>query len=149
MLLSELKNQLLEKIHDSWLLKGVAFGVAGIIILFIILAALLGMVILLHRFFIQHPVITRARRILAYLLTMVGVIALVIGGLLGLILPIIPGIALLLAGFLLLRKYHKFVWIELKIKHFKKQMRKLRNKKINKNTKENLNKQKSTLKKRR
>ena len=106
--------------------KYLGIGVAAFIV---IIAILLLITIVLHRFFTRHPVVTRARKVLIYLLTMSGVFLLIVAGILGLFLPIIPGIPLLLAGLLLMRKYHKSVWLEEKIAAFKRRMRQYRRRK--------------------
>jgi hypothetical protein len=64
--------------------------------------------------------------VLLYSLTMCGVIMLALLGILGLFLPLIPGIPLLLGALLLLRKYHRWEWLEEKIAEWKKGLRRLR-----------------------
>jgi hypothetical protein len=85
-----------------------------VLIVVVILGILVTITFLLRRFFKNHMV-NRAHKILIYLFTMAGVLALIIGGLLGIALPIIPGIPLLIGAFLLMRKYHRWEWLERKI----------------------------------
>jgi hypothetical protein len=94
--------------------------------IFVLLLVLLGVVLLLRLFFRRHPLVTRAHKVLIYLLTMTGVIALLAAGVLGLLLPIIPGIPFVLAGLLLMRKYHKVPFVERIIGWCKKKARHLR-----------------------
>lgn len=128
MTLSELFNSLLRAIATSWLVKGLAYGAAVFAAISIIIAVLLAATLILHIFFKHHPFIRQARKTLVYLLTICGVLALLMGGILGLVLPVIPGIVLILAGLLLLRKYHKFTWLENRIRALKAKIRRENNK---------------------
>ena len=128
MTLGEFFDGLLHTIATSWPVKGLAYGAAVFASISIIIAVLLAATLILHIFFKHHPFIQRARKILIYLLTICGVLALVMGGILGLVLPIIPGIVLILAGLLLLRKYHKFTWLESRIHALKMKIRRDKNK---------------------
>lgn len=123
MTLSEFFDGLLHTVATSWPVKGLAYGAAVFASISIIIAVLLAATLILHIFFKHHPFIRRARKILIYLLTICGVLALLMGGILGLVLPIIPGIVLILAGLLLLRKYHKFTWLENRIHALKMKLR--------------------------
>lgn len=126
MTIATLLEETLSLVMHSWMLQGLAYGAAILIASTIIIAALLAATIVLHSFFKRHPVIKRARKVLVYLLTICGVLALVLAGILGLVLPVIPGVVLILAGLLLLRKYHKFSWLEKKIRSLRERVRRER-----------------------
>jgi hypothetical protein len=110
-------------LQGTWYYHGTVWS--GIVALAIILslAILFAFTWLLRRFFIKHPVIDRAHRMLIYLLTMSGVALLLVAGVLGVLLPVIPGIPLLIAGFLLMRKYHPWPWLEARIAALKARLR--------------------------
>jgi type III secretory pathway component EscV len=99
-------------VHDT-----INVGYAFIVVVCILLI-LVSITFLLRRFFRNHEV-NRIHRILIYLLTMAGILALVIAGILGALLPLLPGIPFFIAALLLMRKYHKWQWLETQIKKVK------------------------------
>jgi hypothetical protein len=113
-------------LEHSRIFLGTKYFGAAMLAFMVLLCILLLITLLLRRFFKRHPLVTRVHRILIYLLTMSGVFLLVVAGVLGLFLPIIPGIPLLLAGLLLMRRYHKSKWLEKKIAVFRRRVRNYR-----------------------
>jgi fatty acid desaturase len=123
MTIATMFDHAIEMLVHSWLLRGLAYSVATLIVFIILIGVLLGGTMLLHLFFKHHPLITRARRFFIYVLTMSGMLALVIAGIMGFMLPLIPGIPFLLAGLLLLRRHHKWPWLEERVKRVKEYAR--------------------------
>lgn len=113
----------LDSLRGSALLKGAISLVWALLFIGGVLILLLLLTFLLRQFFRAHEGIKKTQRILIYLLTMAGVLILTIGGLLGIILPVIPGFLLLLIALLLLRRYHKHPWIENKILYLRWRLR--------------------------
>jgi hypothetical protein len=100
----------------------------GILALFLSLVVMLGVTYSLRLFFKKHEFVTKTHKVLIYILTMSGVIALLLAGILGIFLPIIPGIPLLMAAFLLMRRYHKIPVVERFIRTVKRKARRLQQK---------------------
>lgn len=125
-------------LERSHIFTGVTYASYFFLAVFLSLLVLLFVTVLLRMFFKHHPMINRAHRVLIYLLTMTGVAALLLAGMMGLLLPIIPGIPLILAALFLMRKYHKVPWIEKVILYFKHKVRHFKRKrkeKVNKMSK--------------
>ena len=99
-------------IRDSTIFRGAVSALVFLVILIVLLLVLLGFILLLRHVFKEHVVVKRAHRIIVYLLTITGMIACFLGGLLGFIFPIIPGLLLFLAGLLLLRRIYKNEWVD-------------------------------------
>jgi hypothetical protein len=116
-------TEFLTGIQNSSLLHGAT--TAGIILAAV--AGMLGTLVLttflLRRYFKRRPFIDRAHRGGVYLLTMLGVFVLLLGAILGALLPIIPGVVFLLLAMVLLRKYHKNRWVETKIRYLQFRLR--------------------------
>ena len=93
-------------------ISGTVYTGTLVLIAFCILLVLVGVTFLLRQFFKRHPLVNRAHKILIYLLTMTGVMALFIGGIVGILLPIIPGVLFIFIGLLLMRKYHRWKWLD-------------------------------------
>jgi hypothetical protein len=108
--------------RESKLFSGTVSVGITVLSVFLAILLLLGVTFLLRQFFKRYTVINQAHRILIYMLTMSGVVLLILAGLLGLVLPLIPGIPLLLAGVLLMRRYHRFHWIEATMAWCKKKL---------------------------
>jgi formate-dependent nitrite reductase membrane component NrfD len=118
MTLLEWWEQSVHEFRHSKLFSGtVSFGVT-VLSVFLAILLLLCVTFLLRQFFKRYAFINHAHKILIYLLTMSGVVMLILAGLLGLVLPLIPGIPLLLAALLLMRKYHRFAWVERLLRPF-------------------------------
>lgn len=130
--MNELWSGAVRRVVESPFLRGAVSAGVLLLILLLILLVLLGITILLRMFFRRHPLVDRAHRVLAYLVTMAGVVVLLIGGILGMVLPIIPGIVLIIFALVLLRKYHKNKWLDSKIRylqirmHIRRSVRKLK-----------------------
>jgi hypothetical protein len=110
-------------IRESLLFKGTVVTGMLVFIAFCTILVLLGITMLLRQFFKRHPLVDRAHRMLIYLLTMTGVLALFIGGIIGIMLPVIPGVVLIVIGLLVMRRYHRWKWFDAQ---FAKHRRKLR-----------------------
>jgi hypothetical protein len=115
--------------HSDIFRAAIIFGKILLVVL-IVLGILIGVTFLLRRFFKNHVVVNRAHRVLIYIFTMAGVLALVMAGLLGVVLPIIPGIPFLIAAFFLMRKYHKSAWIEEKVAALKQKLHPAKDEKV-------------------
>jgi hypothetical protein len=111
-------------VKASPLLIGAVSTGAALLIVLCVLCICLAITYILRQFFKRHPLINRAHRLLIYLITMGGVVILLLGGILGLILPIIPGFVLILFALVLLRRYYRTPWMESKIKMLRKALRK-------------------------
>jgi hypothetical protein len=103
------------KFYDAALWLGIVF-----IAFTVVVGVLLILTYLLKTFFYRHSVVNQFHKTLIYLFTMSGVVLLFIGGILGVLLPIIPGIPLIIAALLLMRKYHRWEWLEGKIATFRR-----------------------------
>ncbi|MDD9953012.1 MAG: hypothetical protein OXR66_01610 [Candidatus Woesearchaeota archaeon] len=101
------------------LLKGALSTGIGVLVFVCILAILTGLLHLLRSYFRQHSGIRKTYKFLLYLLTMAAVFALLIGWLIGIILPIVPGFVFLFLALVLIRKYYKHPWLEEKIRYLK------------------------------
>jgi UPF0716 family protein affecting phage T7 exclusion len=109
---------------DSPLYRGTVLTGQLLILAFLVILLLFCITVLVRIFIKRHPLITRAHKILLYLLTMSGVLILFLGAIIGAMLPIIPGFLFLFLGVLLMRKYHKWTWIEGKFTRARNQFRK-------------------------
>jgi hypothetical protein len=108
---------IIDAIRDSTILRGAVSTLAFFLILLCILFILTCVSYTLRRYFRRHEGIKRVHRLFIYLMTMTGVVVLLTGGLLGLVFPFIPGVFLILAALLLLRRYHRSQWIDHKISY--------------------------------
>jgi hypothetical protein len=124
MSISSLWSETIAAVHNSAVYRGTIVTGTLLLISLGIILALLCVTFFLRQFFKRHPLVNRIHRILIYLLTMGGVLALFIAGLIGIVLPIIPGIIFILIGLLLMRRYHRWVWLDEKIMFYRKKMRK-------------------------
>jgi hypothetical protein len=107
--------------HSRLFDNTVSIGVT-VLSVFLAILLLLSVTFMLRQFFKRYTIINQAHKILIYMLTMSGVVMLILAGVAGLMLPLIPGIPLLLGALLLIRKYHKFVWLENAVTYCKKKL---------------------------
>lgn len=108
-------SEAVSAIRESWIVKSAIHTGLLLLVLVLVLLVLLGVTFLLKWFFGKDPTVDRAHRIVISLLTMVGVVILMIGGLLGLFLPIIPGVLLIFFALALMRKYYRNAWLDAKL----------------------------------
>jgi len=128
MTLQEFWTDVIHSAERLGVIRNAKTAVFFFLALIISLCVMLGVTIILRRFFKRHVLITRTHKVLIYMLTMSGVAALLFAGILGLVLPIIPGIPLLLAGLLLMRRYHRFGLVERVLLWLRKKAHKVRKK---------------------
>lgn len=112
MTLQEIWSQTVTQVRTSPLVTGAISLVTILTIMFCIFLILLGVTFLLRMFFKNHPTIDMFHKTFLYVVTMSGVIVLLVGGVLGLALPLIPGALLIILGLVLLRKYHRSEWMD-------------------------------------
>lgn len=110
-------------LQDSLLYRGTLFTGTVLVFVVCILAILLGVTFLLRIFFKRHPVVNRAHKTLIYLLTMAGVLALLFAGFVFSMVPLIPGVLFVFIALLLMRRYHRWVWLDRKIALIARQIR--------------------------
>lgn len=114
--------------RQSPVFRGAMGAGAALLLLFIIILLLAGIMFLLSRYFKKHEGIKKAYRICIYCLTMISVILLLFGAIIGTLLPIVPGTVFLLLAFLLLHRYHKNKWLDARLSRMRRKIRKGREK---------------------
>jgi len=112
----------LAAIGRSDFVRGAFSILVVLIVVFTLIALLFLLTYILRKFVHRDPIIDRTHRTLIYLLTMGGAVTLILAGFLGVFLPILPGIVLVVAGLLLLRRYHRWQWLETRITRLKEKV---------------------------
>lgn len=123
MSLASLWQETIAKVQTSPILHGAISTGKALAITISVLLVLAGITYILRRFFHRHEGIRLIHRFVIYLLTMVGVLALLFAGVVGIMLPVIPGVLFLLLGFILLRRYYKYPWVDHQIRRLNWRLR--------------------------
>ncbi|MBR9700240.1 hypothetical protein GOV11_00030 [Candidatus Woesearchaeota archaeon] len=110
---------LIEGIRDSWTVDVLVSVFAFLFGLIGMLLVIFGVLFILKRVFKGDKDISRAYRATIYLLTMATAIVLFMGGILGIVIPAIPGFLLLIFSLLLFRRYHKSHWVDSQIQYIR------------------------------
>jgi hypothetical protein len=121
-------SEFIGTIRQSAAYKSIVDGTVAtgmlLLIMILILMVMLCVTFLLRQFFKHHPVVNRAHKLLIYLLTMAGVVALFIAGIIGILLPVIPGVIFIFVGLLLMRKYHRWAWMDMQMARLRRSVKK-------------------------